>query len=242
MHRFESQLSDAPSELACDEALLLSAQEGVIGEVIRTWEFDRPVVVLGRSSKVAEQVDQSFCQERGIPILRRCSGGASVVGGPGCFFYSVVLEIGDRGLRKIDVAHQFVMQRVLSALRVQVPEARLQGICDLTLDDRKFSGNSLKIARTHVLYHGTILYDADLDLLDRCLEFAPRQPEYRAQRKHRDFVANVAIDPMQFVQDLQQQFEVRHSPVMLSDSPLIESRMRELLKDRYNNDDWHLRH
>ncbi len=173
---------DSSTQLAIDEALLMAAEEGQLGSTIRFWQFDRPTVVLGRSSRVEYEVHRDFCDAHDIPILRRCSGGASVVGGPGCLMYSVVLSYETQTeLQKIDVAHRYVMSRVLSASQASVddavrPEVQLQGICDLTFADRKCSGNSLRMARHHVLYHGTILHHFDLELLSECLAGAPGSP------------------------------------------------------------------
>ena len=79
------------------------------------------------------------------------------------------------------------MQRVLTALQKQIPDVAFQGTSDLTWENRKFSGNSLRISRQHLLYHGTVLYRSDLDLIGRCLLHAPRQPDYRDGRNHRRF-------------------------------------------------------
>ena len=38
-------------------------------------------MVVGRSTRVSREVHESACRERGIPILRRSSGGAAVVAG-----------------------------------------------------------------------------------------------------------------------------------------------------------------
>src|SRR5260221_503454 len=45
--------------------------------------------------------------------------------------------------------------------------------------------------RTPLLQHGTLLYDSDADQAGRYLRLPPRQPEYRRQRSHRDFMANM---------------------------------------------------
>lgn len=239
MRQIIESLDDPADHLALDEAVLLEADAGELEETIRTWQFDRQVVVLGRSSKVGYEVDRDYCDKNSIAIMRRCSGGASVVGGPGCLMYSVVISLQiNPALRKIDAAHQYVMQRVLTAVQQQVPESSLQGICDLTFDNRKFSGNSLRISRSHLLYHGTILFDADLELLARCLCNAPRQPDYRQGRGHSDFVSNVPIDPAIFTQDLMVQFDVDEQPLV----ELPQSRMRKLRQERYDSVDWHFRH
>lgn len=263
--RTDPRTDDPAMQLAIDEAMLLLAEsseeeeEGDAaadqGEVIRIWEFDQPTVVLGRSSRVDQEVDRDFCRQRGISIQRRCSGGATILGGPGCLMYSVVLGFAaNPGLQKIDQAHRYVMDRVLAAVQRQVPSAMQQGICDLTIrpsqhstlqadsesmaPPRKFSGNSLRMARRHLLYHGTVLYDFDLNLLASCLDFAPRQPDYRDSRSHDSFVTNVNLDPELLRQDLGNQFQA--SGEVSIDGFL--SQARKLKQDRYDLDAWRFRH
>ena len=87
--------STAPAEnLALDEALLLTAEEEKRQqEVLRLWEPRQPFVVLGSSSRIAAEVRLDGCRDRGIPVLRRTSGGAAIVAGPGCLMYALVLSI-----------------------------------------------------------------------------------------------------------------------------------------------------
>ena len=123
-------------QLAIEEAMLHTAGAGVR---IRTWQFAEPVVVLGRSSQVTRETHREYCDANEIEIYRRCSGGATVVGGPGCLMYTVVLSKAEAPhLGMIDAAHDFVISRVLRATQTQVPDAERQGICDLTWNDRKF--------------------------------------------------------------------------------------------------------
>ncbi|MGB7324571.1 MAG: lipoate--protein ligase family protein [Rubripirellula sp.] len=246
--RGDARRALAPADhLATDETMLLIADEVssvsddklIDTECMRVWQFDRPTVVLGRSSRVNDEVDRDFCCQNQIPILRRCSGGASVVGGPGCLMYSVVLSFKEEPhLQKIDAAHDHVMTRVLRAAQVQVPESKLQGICDLTWNNRKCSGNSLRISKRHLLYHGTILFDADLDLLARCLTGAPRQPEYRDGRNHSEFVTNAPIDPNTFASDLAAQF----GAIQTIEATDWIDRVDRLRRERYDLDSWHFRH
>lgn len=210
-------------------------------EWLRLWTFDRPVLVLGRSSKVASEVSREACQSAGVPVLRRCSGGASIVGGPGCLMYSVVLSLERRpAVRKIDEAHRFVMGRLLAAVTRQLPGASWRGTCDLVWQGRKFSGNSLRVARRHLLYHGTILYRADLELIARCLAEAPRQPEYRRGRPHGEFVVNAPLDPVALRVDLADAFGVTDRVEGLT--PGLAEAMKRLVAERYSRPEWHARH
>lgn len=193
-------LATPAMNLALDEALLEEAEAGEFaGDMLRLWEPAEPFVVVGRSSRVADEVDLEACRQRGVPVLRRTSGGAAVVVGPGCFMYTLVLGAAHRRrLPGIEHVHRYVLETLAAGLRrLWPPEAApiaRRGISDLAWGDRKFSGNSMRLRREHILYHGTLLYDFACQLLDRCLRMPPRQPAYRAGRPHGQFVANLPVD------------------------------------------------
>jgi lipoate-protein ligase A len=96
-------------------------------------------------------------------------------------------------LRLLDQAHRFVLERVQAAVERLRPGVELQGTSDLAWGGRKFSGNSLRCKREHLLYHGTLLADFPLERIEDVLGVAPRQPAYRAGRDHRDFIANLQL-------------------------------------------------
>jgi lipoate-protein ligase A len=232
--RVVDSFTDPIDHLALDEALLLAGRDA-----IRVWEFARPIVIAGRSTRIDDEIDRPHCEANQISIVRRCTGGASVVGGPGCLMYSIILSTESRpSLRRIDAAHDHVMTQVLNSLQQQLPDSQLQGICDLTWNNKKCSGNSLRVTRNCLLYHGTILYDFDLGLIAQCLKTAPRQPAYRAGRDHASFVTNVPFDSMQFGDDLCGQFQVAGETGLSS----LLGPIRELRRGRYDDPAWHFRH
>jgi lipoate-protein ligase A len=195
MDLLDLTLPTATENLALDEALLDAAQAGECGEVLRLWESPQPLVVVGRASQAAVEVNLDVCRQRQIPVLRRSSGGAAIAAGPGCLMYAVVLSYELRPeLRMIDQAHRLVLETIAGGLRPLVPAVARRGISDLTIDGRlKCSGNSLRASRSHVLYHGTLLYDFPLALVGELLHTPPRQPDYRENRAHGDFVANLPL-------------------------------------------------
>lgn len=195
MRYLDLTLPTAAENLALDEALLDEAEAaGEPQETLRLWEPFAPMVVVGRSSRIDDEVYLEVCRQRGIPVLRRSSGGLSIVTGPGCLMYALVLSYQRRpALRMLDEAHRFVLGKLVLALRPLVPAVALRGTSDLTLDGWKFSGNSVRCKREHFLYHGTLLYNFPLDLIDTCLAMPPREPDYRQGRKHNAFVVNLPV-------------------------------------------------
>jgi lipoate---protein ligase len=186
----------SPSEnLAVEEALLDTAEAGETGEVLRFWESSEHCVVVGYANKVATEVNVTACAAREIPVLRRCSGGGTVLQGPGCLNYALVLKIAADGpLKNISSANQFIMERNRAALQAALNRpVAVQGHTDLTLAGLKFSGNSQRRRRHFLLFHGTFLLNFDLALLEAVLRLPTQQPEYRRQRPHTEFVTNLSV-------------------------------------------------
>lgn len=185
-----------PAEnLALDEALLESAEASQsYPEVLRFWESPDMFVVLGRGSPFQQEVDHGFCSSQGIPVLRRCSGGATVVAGPGCLMYALLLDYQNRPeLRMLDVAHEFVMGRIQSAIQGLGVDVNMKGTCDLVVDGRKVSGNALRCKRRFMMYHGTLLTGLSIDRIASCLKMPVRQPDYREHRSHQEFLGQLSV-------------------------------------------------
>jgi lipoate-protein ligase A len=208
----------SPAEnLACDEALLDWCENGKGDEVLRLWESREHFVVVGYANKIANEVNMAACEKRGIPILRRCSGGGTVLQGPGCLNYTLVLRITDNGpLRNISATNQFIMERNRTAIeslflksaihnsprRIQGPQSTIRnpqsailvcGSTDLVIGGRKFSGNSQRRRKNFLLFHGTFLLDFNLLLIDELLRMPSKQPDYRQDRNHGEFLMNLKI-------------------------------------------------
>ena len=204
MRQLQLTCDSLAENLALDEALLDAAEAGETDAgILRLWESPEYAVVLGRSSRVETEVQLAACRAEGIPVLRRSSGGGTIVAGPGCLMYAVVLDFATYPqLQAIDTAHCFVLSQLARMLTPLVKEIEVAGISDLVIQGdlviqsnppRKFSGNAMRRKRNHILYHGTLLYDFDLERIPRWLASPTRTPAYRHDRRHAEFVANLPL-------------------------------------------------
>jgi lipoate-protein ligase A len=227
------------ANLAVDVALLDEAEAAdQPRETLRIWEPAAPLVVVGYSSHISREVHEEACRRRGIPILRRTSGGSAIVAGPGCLMYALVLSYELRpALRSLDAAHSLVMGTMASAFAPLIEGVLPSGICDLTYRDRKFSGNALRCRRTHLLYHGTMLYDFDLELVEACLAMPPRVPDYRGSRNHREFVTNLPLAPEQISEALQQAWGTRQN----AEVPATEL-VEQLVAAKFSQHNWNYKY
>jgi lipoate-protein ligase A len=189
-----------PAEnLACDEALLdLFETNGGEG-VLRFWEPSEHFVVVGYGNHVAMEVNVAACEAAKIPIFRRCSGGGTVLQGPGCLNYSLVARIEENGpLHSITSANRFIMERNREAIEstVESPQSTIKvaGHTDLAIRNQKFSGNAQRRKKHFLLFHGTFLLQFDIPLIGKFLRMPSKQPAYRESRTHKDFLINLNID------------------------------------------------
>ncbi|MBA4104141.1 MAG: lipoate--protein ligase family protein [Pirellula sp.] len=241
MYHLPLTLETPAANLALDEALLDAAVEGQLpGEVLRLWEPAEFFVVLGRSSKVAE-IHAAACRQDNVAVLRRPSGGATILTGPGCLMYAVLLDAERRPeLRSVDRAHELVLGTIERALAPLAPGIARHGTSDLTIPavhagdpPVKFSGNSLRLRRGHLLYHGTILYDFPLDRIATWLADPARRPTYRGDRDHRQFVTNFPAT--------RQALESVLTAAWQANEPLVHwprERTNELATSRYSTVEW----
>lgn len=182
--------------LALDEALLEELDEQGGNPVLRFWESDRHFIVLGRASRVTDDVDLAACHEDGLPLLRRASGGGTVLQGPGCLSYALVLPLDwHPDLGNIRTTNQFILERIATTLRQWEPATAFRGISDLAIDNRKISGNAQRRTGKSLLFHGTILHGMGADLVARYLKHPARQPDYRSDRPHQAFLGTINAPP-----------------------------------------------
>jgi lipoate---protein ligase len=162
-------------------------------EFLCVWEAPAPAVVLGRSADAGTDVDAESCRREGVPIVRRESGGGTVLLGPGCLNYTLILSLDLRpALTAVDESYAAILGAVGKAAAVH--GAGRKGT-DLTIGNRKFGGCAQRRRRRTVLHHGTILYEFRIEDTARFLKEPRRQPAYRCGRGHHDFLTNVRIDP-----------------------------------------------
>lgn len=238
MKVLELTLPTPAENLACDEALLEAAEAGRGGEVLRFWESAEYFAVVGYANKVATEVNVPACEARRYPIHRRCSGGGTVVQGPGCLNYALVLRITAAGpTHSIGSANRFIMERnraaVASCIAASEFKIEVQGHTDLAANGLKFSGNSQRRRKNFLLFHGTFLLDFKLSLLEELLPMPSQAPAYRAGRPHGLFVTNLGLSVAESKRALREAWDALETA---ADFP--ETETQRLVAEKYSTSEW----
>jgi lipoate-protein ligase A len=231
-------LPSAEENLACDEALLELCESGECDEVLRFWEPNQYFVVLGYANRAATEVNLDFCRAQAIPVLRRCSGGGTVLQGPGCLNYTLILRCsGSKPLQSITGTNEYVLRRHQDTLSTLLgAPVEKKGHTDLAIGGLKFSGNAQRRRQKCLLFHGSFLLHLDIALLEKTLLYPSRQPDYRSGRSHADFLMNLKVPAHLLKSAMVKAWNASETLPALPFEPI-----GRLVEERYGRDKWNLK-
>ncbi len=230
----------SPEEnLACDEALFLACERNGGPGILRFWVPDSTFVVVGYTNIVDREVQTDICRSLHIPVLRRCTGGGTVVQMPGCLNYTLVLPYAAaKEFSTIESTNRAIMESFRRAFAhlVKATTVTIEGISDLALNGKKFCGNAQRRGESSLLFHGVVLCDADLQWISRLLPMPSRQPGYRQNRPHARFLTNIHIHTEELKSVISRQWAAAADPF----DPPWET-VRQLVDSKYKQDSWNFK-
>jgi lipoate-protein ligase A len=122
---------------------------------------------------------------------------------------------------------------VESAIHDLQPAIAVRGHTDLVAGEHKFSGNSQRRRKRALLFHGTFLLNLNLPLVNKLLHMPSKQPDYRHNRGHIDFLTNLNLPAARLKSALGKVWDAMET---LGDFP--EREMRRLVAEKYSTANW----
>lgn len=149
-----------------------------------------PAIVLGVSGNPVEFIDSLRYAENPIPVIRRFSGGGTVVVDANTLFVSFIISKNslDFGVRPSHILEwtKELYKPVFHPLPFSYKEN------DYTLENRKIGGNAHYFTKDRWLHHTSFLWDYDETLMSYLL-MPKKRPRYRDDRAHGDFVQRLCV-------------------------------------------------
>jgi len=154
--------------IALDESILLVVEKRIVNKpILRIWRNSESVVI-GRNTNVFNEVRIDKLREYGVPLIRRISGGGAVYHDLGNYNYTLVIPVNSR--LSIDYIYEHFLKGILLTLEALGVKGYIENYTDIVVNGFKVSGNSAIIRKNAILIHGTLLVDADLDILCELLK------------------------------------------------------------------------
>lgn len=159
-------------------------------------------IVLGYSGKIAELVDVAALKARPVHLVRRYTGGGTVIVDPSTLFASFIMNTQDVPslpyprdiMRWSEGVYGPVFERLCrtssSSSTATTPSSFALRENDYVLGQHKIGGNAQTITKHRWVHHTSFLWDFDPELM-RYLQLPKRRPEYRQDRPHGSFLTSI---------------------------------------------------
>lgn len=230
---FESASHDPWLNLATEEYLLNRVKPGSM--TLYLWQNERTVVI-GRNQNAWKECRTELLEKEGGRLARRLSGGGAVFHDMGnCNFTFLARPKSYDFERQVKV--------LIAALRFLGIEASFGGRNDITVEDRKVSGNAFYRGRSGRFQHGTILVSVDMERMSRYLSPSKAKLASKGVASVRSRVANLSdikpgISVEQVKEALRRVFQQEFGEAeILEPADLSEGRLTEL-REKYASRDW----
>jgi lipoate-protein ligase A len=157
---------------------------------VKVWIPDKECIVLGRSNDPDSSLNLSNIIEDKIPVYKRPSGGETVILTPNTLVISIAIrQINFKGGRTY---FNIINNRIKGILKdIGVRDIELRGISDIAINNIKILGSALYQNKDIVFYHAVLNVSESTDLIVRYIKHPQREPDYRENRSHQDFVTSL---------------------------------------------------
>lgn len=168
--------------MATDEVILAARSEGATPSTLRFLQFSPPAALVGVYQRVEEELRVGYCEEHGVEINRRLTGGGAIYFDETQLGWEIVGSADDvGGLPSADLFERLCAP-VVAALRSLGLDAGFRPRNDIEVRGRKISGTGGTAEGDAFLFQGTLLTDFDVDTMLRVL----RVPVEKLKRKEID--------------------------------------------------------
>ncbi len=258
---------NAAMNMAIDEALLLS-QESSPQPTLRFYDWSQPALSFGYFQRIAHEVDVEACAARGVELVRRMTGGGTVVHGWDVTYavavphngvlpksisasYSAISGCLISGFQRIGVPNPQIEALTEHASQEKRTGTDLANICltnpakyDVMLKGKKTAGVSQRRNQIGVMYQGYIALNMPpLDVL----ALASRQPDFARHLEGNSACVNAVegapIDRRQIEDAVAAGFEEQLG-VQLIEGELSTQEVDSancLAKTKYEAEEWNFR-
>jgi lipoate-protein ligase A len=236
-----------PRTAALDEAIAHARAAGEVPNTLHFYQRMPPAVTIGYSLDAGAEVDLDFCARQGIDVVRRLSGGGAIYTDDRQLVYSLTTR--DVLPSPVEESLKVVCTALAKAISSLGVDAVFSPVNDVLVHERKVSGSAQMRKWGVVLQHGTVLVDADSEIMFRALRVPPEKrmkhltgdPRLRVTTLKEQLGRLPSMDEVKSAvrRSFEEAFGVSIIPGRITDRE--EETARQLVRDRYGNDEWNLR-
>ncbi len=170
----------------------LQLEEALLRADDRNWclinEGSPPAIVMGISGKPHELLHQELLNRSPIPVIRRFSGGGTVVVDHNTTFVTFIIN---NEVVNVGSSPEKILRWTEELYRPAIGHADFRvRENDYVFGERKFGGNAQYLRKGRWLHHSSLLWDYDPARMNYLL-LPKKTPQYSQQRMHDEFLCKL---------------------------------------------------
>jgi lipoate-protein ligase A len=222
--------------LAAEEYFLKETDE----DIFMLWR-NEPAIIIGKHQNTLSEINLDYVKENNIRLVRRLTGGGAVFHDLGNLNFTFIQSNKDHTLNDF----RKYTEPILDVLQQLGIDARFEGRNDLTIVEKKFSGNAEMVWKNRLLHHGTLLFSATMTDLSQALKVNEAKFQDKAVKSVRSRVTNISehlhqpMDVMQFSELIEKHIVGIYPDAQFYElSPNDEKIIEEMVKTKYSTWEW----
>lgn len=232
-----SHSNSSSFNLAAEEYLFSERQDDILFLYV-----NEPSVIIGSNQVIRNEVNLNFCAENNIRVVRRMSGGGAVYHDLGNLNYCFITNKTE-GKSLLSADFLLPVVETLKLLNVPVEIGKRK---DLWLQGGfKVSGTASHVSKNRELHHGTLLYDTDLDKLQKSLTVEDKDESLKGIASVPSVVKNLKNSLQEnqessvFFQLVIEKLLMKYAPCEINSFSEVENeKIRFLQENKYENSAW----
>ncbi|GBE36770.1 octanoyltransferase LipM [bacterium BMS3Bbin07] len=252
----DTGISDASCNMALDEAIAEMALKGRVPPTLRFYGWAEPSVSLGCFQK-SEEIDRGYCEYRGIPIVRRPTGGRAILHGREITYSFASRNAVPPFSEGLLSTYGHLSRAFYTALKslgidVEIKNRREKGriltgsaLCfqsvsygELSINKRKAIGSAQKRWKEGFLQQGSIQMKIDPGLMERVFRNADAGKISLTMTGLTDHLPTLSPDELKeaILNAFEEIFEVRLLPMGLTEEE--KALALQFQKQKYQSPEW----
>jgi len=233
----ETGYNDAALNMAIDEVMIENVQET---PVLRIYGWSPVAVSIGYFQSMKEEVDLDKCNQIGVDVVRRLTGGGAVLHESELTYSFITKEYP----RNIMESYAWICEAVVMSLHRMGFDARFVPLNDIVIAAKKVSGNAQTRRNGILLQHGTLLLGVDVAKMFSVLRVPSEKLRDKIIKDAKERVTSLTgttFDELSL--SLKTSFAIKFDANLVADNMSTEeiNRARWLAEQKYRSKEWNFR-
>ncbi|MFW5991322.1 MAG: lipoate--protein ligase family protein [Candidatus Nanoarchaeia archaeon] len=164
----ETKETDGAMQMAIDEAILIQRMKNKVPNTLRFFTWNPACLTIGYFQNLAKEVNTETAKVLGVDVVRRYTGGGAVLHENELTYSLAIPE--EKVSQDIKESYRIICNALIKGMSLLGINAGFQPVNDITVNNKKISGNAQTRKGGVILQHGTILLDVDVKKMFKLLK------------------------------------------------------------------------